>query len=82
MPTADRRHGPGKDVAWRFELGRYDRFLLWAAEMLEVPVPEPGGGRLLDPADRAVLEDRLALAGLDVLAPAFPSSGDVMETAI
>jgi len=46
--------------------------------MLEVPVPDTTGCRVLDAAVRAMVEDRLALAGLDVLAP-FQSSGDVME---
>lgn len=28
---------PGKDPAWRFELDRYDRYLVLSANMLEVP---------------------------------------------
>lgn len=69
----------GKDAAWRFELGRYDRFLVLAAEVLEVPLPRSASALPLDPAARAALEDRLALAGLDVLKPAFRSSGDVIQ---
>ena len=60
---------PGKDYAWQFEQRRYDRYLLLAASMLEVPAPEPGPDGLLGDGPRAVLEDRLAVAGLDVMAP-------------
>jgi hypothetical protein len=59
---------PGKGPALRFELVRYDQLLLAAAEMLEVPAPEPADG-VLSPEQRALTEDRLALAGLDVMAP-------------
>ncbi|MDP9386913.1 MAG: hypothetical protein M3Q48_03040 [Actinomycetota bacterium] len=70
---------PGKDHAFRSELVRYDSYLVLAATMLEVPVPEvPPGPRLLAPEARAALEDRLALAGLDVLAPARHGTGDVL----
>ncbi|HSH58931.1 MAG TPA: PAS domain-containing protein [Acidimicrobiales bacterium] len=58
---------PGKEPAWRSELVRYDRYLVTAAMMLEVPVPELESAQHLTPAARAVLEDRLALAGLDRL---------------
>lgn len=34
---------PGKGPAWRSELLRYDQFLLLAASMLDVAVPEPTG---------------------------------------
>ncbi len=43
-------------------------FLLLAASMLEVAVPEHGGA-LLAPESRAIAEDRLSQAGLDVWAP-------------
>lgn len=69
---------PGKDPAWRSEQARYDQYLVVAGHMLEVPVPEWGPGRLLAPEARAVLEDRLAHAGLDVMAPPRPSTGDVV----
>jgi hypothetical protein len=60
---------PGKDPSWRVELASCDRYLMTAAQMLEVPVPEQPSDRRFTPAARAVLEDRLALAGLDVLVP-------------
>ena len=59
---------PGKEPAWRRELLRYDQFLLLAASMLDVAVPEHEAG-LLAPELRAVVEDRLSQAGLDVWAP-------------
>ncbi len=31
---------PGKDPSWRWELSRYDEFLLRAASMLDVAVPQ------------------------------------------
>jgi hypothetical protein len=62
---------PGKEHTWRSELRLYDGLLLIAAGMLEVPAPQPGPDRLLGDASRAVLEDRLALAGLDVMAPLY-----------
>jgi hypothetical protein len=34
---------PGKEPAWRWELSRYDQFLLLAASMLDVAVPEHDG---------------------------------------
>lgn len=69
---------PGKEPALRFELSRYDHFLLVAAEMLEVPGVDVTTPCPMSPEARAVLEDRLAVAGLDVMAP--PSStGDVFE---
>lgn len=47
--------------------------------MLEVPAPVlPPRRRPAGPEVRAALEDRLALAGLDVLAPARPGTGDVL----
>jgi len=62
---------PGKDRTLGFERARYDQWLLVAAHMLEVPLPdeEPGPAQPLPPEVRAVLEDRLAQAGLDVFAP-------------
>ena len=59
---------PGKDPAWRRELTHYDQFLFLAASMLEVAVPDHDG-LPLPPELRAVVEDRLSLAGLDVWAP-------------
>ncbi len=59
---------PGKGPAWRWELSRYDQFLLLAASMLDVAVPEHDGA-LLAPESRAIVEDRLSQAGLDVWAP-------------
>ncbi len=52
-----------------------------AAHILELPVPEqePSPGVPLPPEARAVLEDRLAGAGLDVFAPRRPEWGDVKE---
>lgn len=70
---------PGKGPAWRSELVRYDQYLIMAAEMLEVPAPEHPSRHPLAPAARAVLEDRLALAGLDLLAPARRTTGDVLK---
>jgi hypothetical protein len=59
---------PGKQPAWRWERSQYDQFLLQAASMLDVAVPEHDP-RLLAPEVRAVVEDRLAQAGLDVWVP-------------
>jgi len=70
---------PGKDHTQRFEQIRYDEYLVLAAEILEVPVPGGDAGRQLSPEGRAVLEDRLAHAGLDVMAPARESTGDVLR---
>lgn len=54
---------------WSATLDRYDRHLLDAATMLEVPVPLMARGRrLLSDEDRADLEQALAEAGLDVRA--------------
>ncbi|MGI9022864.1 MAG: hypothetical protein ACR2HV_06490 [Acidimicrobiales bacterium] len=70
---------PGKAQAWQFELRRYDNQLLVAAEMLEVTGLDPPSRIPLTPEERAVLEDRLALAGLDVFADITRPSGDVFE---
>jgi hypothetical protein len=59
---------PGKDPAWRAEQADYDYFLLLAAEMLEVDGFDRWFERPLTAEDRAVLEDRLGHAGLDVWA--------------
>lgn len=59
---------PGKEPTWRWELSHYDNFLLLAASMLEVAVPEHDALPLA-PEIRAILEDRLSQAGLDVWAP-------------
>lgn len=69
---------PGKDPAWRFELARYDHHLVMAARMLEGPLPRLSPGLPLAPEVRAALEDRLALAGLDVLTP-VPGTDDLVE---
>lgn len=62
---------PGKGPTQAREESQYDHCLVVAARMLEVPVPAeaPSPGRPLSPEARAVLEDRLAHAGLDVFAP-------------
>jgi len=70
---------PGKDPAWTFELRRYDNQLLVAAEMLEVPGLDAPSGLPLTPEERAVLEDRLAVAGLDVFGDIPRPIGDVFE---
>ena len=68
---------PGKEPAWRSELIRYDHLLVLAAEMLELPVPDRPDWPLA-PEVRAVIEDRLGGAGLDVMAPTFPGTGDAL----
>ena len=65
---------PGKGPAWRSELSQYDQFLLQAAEMLDVAVPERDVLPLALES-RALVEDRLSLAGLDVWAPRVIRSG-------
>jgi hypothetical protein len=65
---------PGKEPAWRSELSRYDQFLLLAASMLDVAVPEHDGV-LLAPEFRAIVEDRLSQVGLDVWAPRVTRPG-------
>ncbi len=69
---------PGKNIAWRSELARYDHCLAAAARMLDMPGIDPEGGPLT-PEARAVLEDRLAVAGLDVLGDIPRPIGDVFE---
>ena len=70
---------PGKDRTLAREEAQYDNCLVVAAEMLELPVPDqkPSPGCPLPPEARAVLEDRLAAAGLDVFAPRRREPGDV-----
>lgn len=60
-----------------FEQARYDQLLVIAAEMLELPTPDegPGPAQPLPPEVRAVLEDRLGQAGLDVFAPRYEIPG-------
>lgn len=72
---------PGKALTLAVEQARYDQWLVVAAGMLEVPVPEeaaPLPGRPLPPEARAVLEDRLTAAGLDMFAPRRGVTGDVL----
>jgi hypothetical protein len=66
---------PGKGRSLHSEQVRYDQLLLLAAQMLEVPTPDECP---LPAIRRAVLEDTLALAGLDVFAP-DARSGDPFE---
>jgi hypothetical protein len=65
---------PGKGPAWRWERSEYDQFLLQAASMLDVAVPEHDGLPLAAEA-RAIVEDRLSQAGLDVWAPRVIRAG-------
>ena len=57
---------PGKGRSLHWEQVRYDQLLHLAAGMLEVPAPDECP---LPAIARAVVEDALALAGLDVFAP-------------
>jgi hypothetical protein len=70
---------PGKGTAWRFELAGYDGLLLMAAEMLEVAAPALERGDVLAAEVRAALEDRLAVAGLDVYAVRPGPRGGIVE---
>ena len=72
------RPWPSKDPAWRSELVRYEHQLILAVETLDLDAPERST-RPLDPATRAALEDRLALAGLEALAPAHQATGNVAK---
>ena len=67
---------PGKGRSLHWEQVRYDQLLLMGAAMLDVPASDECP---LPPLARAVLEDALAVAGLDVFAPPTPSSGDPFE---
>ena len=69
-------HWPGKGPSLHWEQVRYDQLLVLGAQMLEVPAPDECP---LPAIARAVLEDALALAGLDVFAPPTPGSGDPFE---
>jgi hypothetical protein len=69
---------PGKDPARRSELIRYDNYLIVAAQMLDVPVPEAPSGLPLVAETRAMLEDRLGEAGLDVFTP-HSRGGNILE---
>jgi hypothetical protein len=69
---ANQHSWPTKEEELAADIDRYDRRLLKAAAMLQV---EPPASRrreqfLLTDRDRVKLEQRLAAAGLDVLAPA------------
>ncbi len=66
---------PGKGHVHHSEQLRYDQLLVVAAGMLDLPVPPD---LPLPPTTRAVLEDALAVAGLDVFAP-YGRSGDPFE---
>ena len=63
--------GEGAGLAVR--AGRYDCGLIAAAEMLEVPAPDPPEVPL-EPEVRAIL-DRLAVAGVDVFGPIEGTNG-------
>jgi hypothetical protein len=65
---------PGKGPAWRWELAQYDRFLVQAASMLDVAVPDHDE-LPMPPESRAIVEDRLSHAGLDVWAPRVIRAG-------
>jgi hypothetical protein len=65
---------PGKGPAWRWELSQYDQFLLQAAAMLEVAIPEHADLPLAGEV-RAIAEDRLSQAGLDVWLPRVIRAG-------
>ncbi|HUR24280.1 MAG TPA: hypothetical protein VMZ73_10450 [Acidimicrobiales bacterium] len=60
-PAARSRRGRRGD----WELARYDEFLVLAAHMLEMPVPDTDESALA-PEVRAQLEERLSQAGIDV----------------
>jgi hypothetical protein len=66
---------PGKRPARHSELLAYDQLLLVAARMLDVPAPDECP---LPTVARAVVEDALAIAGLDVLSGSG-GSGDPFE---
>ncbi len=52
--------------AWSADLETYDRRLLDAAAMLEVPSPPPDAALPLTAPERARLEEELAATGLEV----------------
>ena len=69
---ANQHSWPTKEEELAADIDRYDRRLLKAAAMLQVESPDTRRREqfLLSEDDRQALEDRLAQAGLDVLAPA------------
>jgi hypothetical protein len=69
---ANQHSWPTKEEELAADIDRYDRRLLKAAAMLQVPVPANKRREqfLLSEADRLLLEQRLAESGLDVRAPA------------
>lgn len=69
---ANRHSWPTKEEELAADIDRYDRRLLKAAAMLQVPAPTSTRREqfLLSEADRLLLEERLAESGLDVRAPA------------
>ena len=69
---ANQHSWPTKEEELAADIDRYDRRLLKAAAMLRLAAPASRRREqfLLSEADRQVLEDRLAQAGLDVRAPA------------
>ena len=54
---------PGKETALAFEFLNYDRRLVIAASMLDVPAPQLADRSPLAPEAPAALEDRLAHGG-------------------
>ena len=69
---ANQHSWPTKEEELAADIDRYDRRLIKAAAMLQVPAPASTRREqfLLSEADRQLLEDRLAESGLDVRAPA------------
>lgn len=63
---------PTKEEEHAADVDRYDRRLLKAAAMLRIDVPPARrhDGFLLTDEERGTLEERLAVAGVDVRAPA------------
>jgi hypothetical protein len=69
---ANQHSWPTKEEELAADIDRYDRRLLKAAAMLQVPAPASKRREqfLLSETDRLLLEKRLAESGLDVRAPA------------
>jgi hypothetical protein len=69
---------PSKEEELAADIDRYDRRLIKAATMLRVSAPTARHREqfLLTESDRALLEERLVEAGLDVEAPAEGSRPD------
>jgi hypothetical protein len=57
---------PTKPADWDADLELYDHELLAAGDLLGVPPPRVGDRPRLTPRERAILEERLAAAGVDV----------------